>query len=450
MNSALEKNRRVLLVDDQEQIHGDYRKILSGETGPVDEYENAAAAFFGDEKSPEEGALSQTPAFQLASAFQGREAYEKIEQANRDGAPYALTFMDVRMPPGWDGIETISRIREVDEEIQVVISTAYADYVWEDIYDTFGSTDSIVFMRKPFDATEVQQLATTMTEKWNLARAARMRMDQLEQEVKRRTHDLQQALEDLKKTQVQLIQSEKMATLGSLVAGLAHELNSPLGTVVSSNDVMERALGQIRNRLNTEVEQSSVEIQRSIQRPLNALAQSIGHTREASDRIATMISSLKLFSRLDRAETELADLHENLESTLMVLKHELGDRIEVTRNYGELPQLRCRPAELNQVFLNLLSNAIRSIKGTGTLSITTGMEGEEVFIRIADSGAGIEEDKLDRLFDVGFTSDKRVRMKVGLASNYQVIQRHGGRIDVQSTPGKGSAFTIYLPVTGIR
>ncbi len=440
MNSPFEQNRRVLLVDDQEQIHGDYRKILAGEGGLTNEYEDAAAAFFGDDASSTPTPVTHAPAFQLESAYQGHEALERIKQANREGARYAMTFMDVRMPPGWDGIETIERIREVDREIQVVIATAYADYVWEDIYEKFGATDSIVFMRKPFDATEVQQLATTMTEKWNLARAARMRMDQLEQEVQRRTHDLQQALEDLKKTQVQLIQSEKMATLGSLVAGLVHELNSPLGTVLSSIDVMERALGQIRSQRSAE----------PLNRPLNALTESIGYTREASDRIATMLHSLKLFSRLDRAETELADLHENLESTLVVLKHELGDRVSVIRDYGELPRLRCRPAELNQVFLNLLSNAIRSIEGPGSIRITTGVEGQELFIRIADTGAGIEQQRLDRLFDVGFTSDKRVRMKVGLAANYQVVQQHGGRIDVQSSPGEGSVFTIYLPLDGIQ
>jgi len=186
-------NRRILLVDDLENMHKNYREILHERKSVV---EDALASF--DAKFFDEETEIDSPKYELDSAFQGLEAHQKVTEALKNSEPYALAFVDVRMPPGWDGIETIKRLWEVDSEIIVVICTAYADYSWKDIYNTFGRTDKLVLLRKPFDPAEIRQLALTLTEKWNLNRKAALKMSDLDEMVKERTIKLEEALLQVK------------------------------------------------------------------------------------------------------------------------------------------------------------------------------------------------------------------------------------------------------------
>ena len=187
MKNQVLTNNRILLVDDHRPIHDDFHDILTYHQNSTANLDQLESSFFGDAVITEK----VLPQFELFSAFQGQQALQKVIEAQQNGSPYALSFMDVRMPPGWDGVETIQKIWEVDPHIQMVICTAYADYTWEEIYKLFGNTDNLVFLRKPFDHTEVRQLAATLTQKWRLSKLSRIKMEELEVLVKERTEKLE-------------------------------------------------------------------------------------------------------------------------------------------------------------------------------------------------------------------------------------------------------------------
>ncbi len=193
METVEKRNRLILLVDDLEDIHLNYREILSSEKSDV---MDALASF--DEQFFQEEDSQIFPSYDLESAFQGEEALECVMKAKEDDAPFAAAFIDVRMPPGIDGIETVKRIWEIDSRIQIILCTAYSDYSWDQIYKIFGNTDQLVLLRKPFDHAEILLLALSMTEKWNLARKAELKMQELDNMVTERTRDLKKALDDVK------------------------------------------------------------------------------------------------------------------------------------------------------------------------------------------------------------------------------------------------------------
>lgn len=170
-------------------------------------------------------------------------------------------------------------------------------------------------------------------------------------------------------------------------------------------------------------------------------------TQEAVSRIVKIVKSLKSFARLDQAELEFVDLHEGIDSTLTLLQHLLKDRIELIKNYGQLPELRCYVSQINQVFMNLLTNAAQAIPGRGTITITTRHEGNFAVIEIADTGSGIAPEHLTHIFDPGFTTKGvGVGTGLGLAISYRIIENHRGSIAVESEPGKGTTFTVRLPL----
>src|SRR5689334_18665873 len=183
-----EKNLRILIVDDNRSIHGDFQKILADKRHDA-KTSAMEASLFGD---AEAGPRIQ---FELDSAYQGKDGCEMVRQALAEGRPYAMAFMDVRMPPGWDGIETTAKIWEIDPDIQIVICTAYSDYSWDHMSTVLGHSDKLVILKKPFDNVEALQLATALTEKWNLARQAKSQMATLERLVEERTRELRAAKE---------------------------------------------------------------------------------------------------------------------------------------------------------------------------------------------------------------------------------------------------------------
>ncbi len=268
-----------------------------------------------------------------------------------------------------------------------------------------------------------------------------------EQQLLERTDELERTLNHLRETQTQLIQSEKMASLGQMVAGLAHELNNPVGAVSASADTAARARARVEEILAAAGDLAELRDDPRLQRALSALRDSTENLSAAGERIADQILGLKNFTHLDEAELQRADLIQGLENTLTVIKHELGDRIKVVREYGELPLVTCYPGELNQLFLNLLTNAAKAIEGEGVITITAEAGDGAVSVEIADTGVGIPPERRDRLFDVGFTAgDDRVKVGWGLATVRQIVERHKGEIRVSSEVGEGSAFTVVLPV----
>ncbi len=258
--------------------------------------------------------------------------------------------------------------------------------------------------------------------------------------------DLAQANKHLKETQIQLIQSEKMASLGLLVAGIAHEINTPIGAVNSMHDTLVRSTrklkGILRSNLSEQYEQNQ-----ELQSILRIIDDANKVIESGTDRVTNIVRRLRSFARLDEAELKKTDIHEGLEDTLTIIHHELKHKAVVIKNYGDIPPIPCYPGPLNQVFLNLLVNASQAIKDKGEIKIATHREGKSVFIEIQDNGTGISAEHLKRVFDPGFTTKGvGVGTGLGLSICYQIIQDHRGEIKVESEVGRGTTFTIILPM----
>ncbi len=258
--------------------------------------------------------------------------------------------------------------------------------------------------------------------------------------------ELDDIREKLKATEKALVQSEKMASLGNLVAGVAHEINTPIGSIYSNSDLMVKALGKLRDLVD---EAPGLSEQPDLERVLNAL-DDIGRVNQtACKRIVSIVKSLKTFARLEEPECRRTDVHTEIENALTLVHHEMKNRIEVVRDFGELPAIECYPNHLSQVFMNLLVNACQAIDGKGRIRIGTRSEGPNIIIEIEDSGRGIEASHRDKVFEAGFTTKGvGVGTGLGLAISSKIIKAHGGRLDVASKVGVGTTFTISLPVEG--
>jgi signal transduction histidine kinase len=269
----------------------------------------------------------------------------------------------------------------------------------------------------------------------------------LEDRVRERTLELHQTNRELRETQAQLLQSAKMAALGDLAAGVAHEINTPLGSIHANADLSKRVAAVVRKALADEALAPAFSKHPRLERALEALEQATATTLVASDRIVRIVKSLGNFARLDEAERKKADLHEGIESTLTLLQHKLKHGIEVIRDFGEIPPMVCSPNRLNQVFMNLLLNAIHAVGERGTITIRSRLEGEQVVLQFSDTGHGIPSENLERIFDPGFTTrGPGVGTGLGLAITYRIVEEHRGAIEVSSEVGKGTEFTIRLPI----
>ncbi len=262
-------------------------------------------------------------------------------------------------------------------------------------------------------------------------------IDELERRVRERTRELEES-------HGQLIQSEKMAALGNLVAGIAHEINNPIGAMSSALDIVGRAIERLQQQVDEDGREMAEEAE--LHRLIRLLETNNRNAIAAGNRVAEVVRSLKNFARLDEAEYQMADLREGLDSTLTLLRRDLGDRITVERQYGDIPKILCFPGELNQVFMNLIANAIQSVNGEGTVTIETSARDEGVCVSIGDTGTGIPPENLERIFDPGFTTHGvGVGVELGLSTSYNIVQKHGGSIEVESEVGRGSTFTVRVP-----
>jgi len=239
-----------------------------------------------------------------------------------------------------------------------------------------------------------------------------------------------------------------MASLGQLVAGIAHEINTPVGSINSNNDILIRSVSKMREFFDCE--QCFVEVRENpdVVKLMRVLEEINHNNRIACDRIINIIRSLRNFARLDEAERRRVNIHEGLDSSLILVHHQLKNRIEIVKDYGDLPEIECFPNQLNQVFMNLLVNAAQAIPGRGTLTIKTSHLGAEVQVKISDTGVGIPRENMRKIFDPGFTTKGvGVGTGLGLSICYKIIQDHRGRIAVESEVGRGTTFTITLPVS---
>ena len=264
--------------------------------------------------------------------------------------------------------------------------------------------------------------------------------EELEQKVQERTRELREK-------QAQLVQTEKMATLGNLVAGVAHEINTPLGALKSNNDIFIRSFAKVKGILSDTNIPAEVREHPELTRLFDSIEKLNAVNRTATERIVAIVISLRKFARLDEAELDEVDIHEGLENTLTLVHHEIKNRIEVHRDYEDIPPIKCYPNQLNQVFMNLLVNASHAIEGVGEIFIKTHLRDGAVVVEIRDTGIGIPEEDLERIFDPGFTTKGfGIGTGLGLSIVYQIIEDHRGKMEVESQVGVGTTFQLFLPV----
>ena len=243
-------------------------------------------------------------------------------------------------------------------------------------------------------------------------------------------NELQNTLKELQETQLQLIHSEKMASLGQLIAGVAHEINTPLGSIKSNNGIITKLVKQIDD---TELAELFAETTRI--------------DKVAIDRISNLVVSLKKFVRLDEEQLQKADINKELDLTLEIIYHETKNKAEIIKEYSELPMIKCYPNMLNQVFMNILMNACQAIENKGKITISTEIDNDNLVVKIKDNGKGIKKENLNKIFDAGFTTKSvGVGTGLGLAISSKIIAKHNGTIRVLSEENKGTEFIITIPV----
>ncbi|KAA3609958.1 MAG: HAMP domain-containing protein [Calditrichaeota bacterium] len=284
-------------------------------------------------------------------------------------------------------------------------------------------------------------------------------LEQQKQETEQKNADLENTLDRLKEAQNQLVQSEKMASVGQLTAGIAHEINNPINFVSANIKPLKRDVADIIDVLKKyeqavttscldsnfeEVDKLKKEI--DFNYVLEEIDKLLDGIEEGARRTTEIVKGLRNFSRLDEDEQKLSDIQQGLESTLMVLHNELKNKVQIKTEYGNLPQILCYPGKLNQVFLNILQNANQAINESGVITIKTWMDKSWVYISIKDDGNGMSEDVLKRVFEPFYTTkDVGKGTGLGLSISYGIIHDHDGDIEVLSKPGKGSDFIIKLP-----
>ena len=381
----------------------------------------------------------------VEEAVDGERALEAFSRGGHD-----LVVLDVMMP-GLSGFEVCERLRAqaAGASVPVLIMTSLSD--GDSIERAFecGATDFIV---KPISPSLLAHRVRYML------RAARA-----EQELRQRNHELGQSNAELTETRTQLLQSEKMASIGQLAAGVAHEINNPIGYVKSNLGTLETYLRQLFE-LMQEYERGCPSIGDSAALSRIAAAQErvdlpfltedvfalLRESREGVTRVGKIVQDLKDFSHVSTDDEWCwANLHEGLDSTISIVNNEIKYKAELIRNYGTLPEIECLPSQLNQVFMNVLVNAAQSIETKGVITVSSGMSGaHNVRLEISDTGQGIAPEHLDRIFDPFFTTKPVGKgTGLGLSLSYGIIRKHRGNIEIQSKVGAGTTFRITLPVS---
>ena len=428
-----EKNRRILIIDDNEAIHEDFRMILASKTLDTSVLDQAEAAILG-------GTFNKTEqeTFEVDSAFQGQEGLERIQQALQDGRPYAMAFVDVRMPPGWDGIETIQRIWQEYPDLQVVICTAYSDYEWHEIVKRLGKTEKLLILKKPFEKEEVYQLAIALTEKWNLSKQARLKHKELERIVKQRTCQLEEANRELTTA---LEEAEKADRAKSeFLANMSHEIRTPMNSVIGFSEVLAQ-------EDLTEEQQKYVHL-----------------IWRSGKNLMRIINDILDFSKIEAGKLEmeivectLSQILADVDEMLRPMAQDKGLEFKILQS-GQLPDKICTdPERLHQCLVNLVSNAIKfTDEGCVCITVTVEYRGHNmpyIHFDIEDSGIGIKSQDREKIFESFTQADGSTRRKyggtgLGLAITGHLSRLLGGELTLCSEEGKGSTFSLVIP-TGL-
>ncbi|MFO1476447.1 MAG: ATP-binding protein [Verrucomicrobiota bacterium] len=407
----MNKNRRILVIDDNPSIHKDFRNILAPKHEEDGHLENMEAALFGEktDKAP-------VVEFEVDCASQGQEGYAKVIEAAKAGRPYATAFVDVRMPPGWDGIETVERIWAEYRDLQVVICTAYSDYSWDKIMKRLGHSDQLLILKKPFDNIEVMQVALALTEKWHLTAQARAHIEEVEKKVVERTRELQE-----------------------FAYGVSHDLQEPLRKVMAFGD-------RLREKCQGQLDEDGLDYLKRMQ--------------DAAGRMRNLINDLLALSRVTTqakpsVQVNLNTLAAEVLSDLEILVEKVGGKV----NVGPLPTIMADPTQMRQLFQNLIGNALKFRKKDVAPVIRIEAEAQPETasaektgriwqFKFQDNGIGFDAKYREKIFEVFQRLHSRSEYEgsgIGLSLCRKIVSRHGGSIAAESVQGEGATFIICLP-----
>jgi two-component system NtrC family sensor kinase len=399
--------------------------------------------------------------FEVAIATDGERAIKQATISQPD-----LILLDVMMP-GIDGFETCRRLKAAPatSEIPIIFMTALSDTTDKVRGFNLGAVD---YVTKPFQEAELLVRVKTQLKLRNLQQS-------LEQQVEQRTAELKAALQQVQQSQVQLVQSEKMAVLGQLVAGVAHEINNPInfihGNLAHFQEYAEDMLSFMQlyqqHSANSAPELQTAAENLDLEFIQQDLPKTLASMKIGTQRICEIVRSLRNFSRIDESEFKAVDIHEGINSTLLILQHRLKSKpehpeIQVIRDYGQLPPVECYAGSLNQVFMNILANAIDALEELNTkrtyqenqdnpsqITIRTSViDHQWVEIAIADNGSGIPKEIQQRIFEPFFTTKPVGKgTGIGMSISHQITtEKHRGKLVCSSTPGKGAEFIIQIPI----
>jgi two-component system, NtrC family, sensor kinase len=399
--------------------------------------------------------------YEVTSAASGGEALRLIADAVFD-----CIMVDLIMPD-MDGAEVCRRINQQEREriggrpAAIIMLTSRDNQ--EDMTrgleagadDFVGKSSDIAvlkariraLLRRKFFQEENQRIIEELKQKELEAVRSRAEREAAEakasmaEKLTEINRELEETNRRLKEAQTHLIQAEKMASLGQLVAGIAHEINNPLAFVLNNIFVVEQGLAGLAEEASRNPDRGGVP-------RIEKLRTRVSEIHEGAERVKDLVSKLRTFSRLDEGKFKVVDVHESIESVLLFLRHKTEGRIEVERQYGAVPKLSCFAGELNQVLMNVIANAIDSIEGRGRITLTTAEQAGDFVIRVRDTGNGIPETIRNRIFEPFFTTKPVGRgTGLGLAISYGIIQAHKGSIDFWSKEGEGTEFVVKIPTS---
>ncbi len=439
---------RVLVIDDQESIHEDFRKIVCSEDHDDAAINREAAVLFGDTAVENESADK----FEIDSAHQGEEGLAMVQQALHNCRPYPLAFVDVRMPPGWDGVETIQRIWKIDPEILIVLCTAYSDHTWEDIVARLGRTDHLLILKKPFDNIEVRQLILALTKRWYLARQAEMTLNSLEQMVSQRTQEvetrskaLEKATEELRATNDQLVAARTAADAANrakseFLANMSHEIRTPMTAIVGYAELLRDEI------IKAELPNASVEY-------VDAILQNTGHLLGLLNDILDMTKIENGQLDVERLKCDPWEIVHTVAAMMRATAKTKGLVVSI-EHIGPIPEtINTDPLRLRQILANLIGNAVK-FTSTGGVHIAVRLvakngEHPQLAFEVADTGIGMSDETQRKIFDRFIQADNSMTRQyggsgLGLAISKRLAVMLGGDITVQSTFGIGSKFTATV------
>lgn len=427
----------------QEQINSSI-----GSPRPLPEWDGIERVLIVDDEEPVRKVFD--------ACLSSRYACETAESVNEALAllaekEFAVVITDIIIP-GISGIELLRKIIET-YPYTAVIMVSGVDRTQRALDAVrLGAFDYLI---KPCDLDVLELTVERALERRTLLLNAR----QYKLDLEMRNSELARGKNELERLQAQIIHSEKMASLGQLAAGIAHELNNPVGFIYGNMDILNQCTNGLTNLLNyyddaalpAEVVAGADVIKEKIDyhASLEDLTSIIGDCRDGAQRIRDIVQNLRTFSRLDEAESTKSDIHEGIDSTIRLLsRYYSADNITLRRDYGELPPVDAYFGQLNQVWMNLLVNAAQSVsqKG-GEVLIATRLSGDSVSVAIKDTGSGIAPEHLNRIFDPFYTTKPVGEgTGLGLSISFGIVERHKGTIQVESQPGAGTTFTVTLPV----